>query len=236
MAELLTLGHVFTRIATEQQARPPVQDAAGTVRPTTSFYPLLTGRRLYAHGGFNELYLGLRWNILSSCGKAVSRWSLVNVLYTAYHENVPTQVRKRYPWIAAPTIGFTAAFLETTFILCPLESMRTKAMTSALAANPRMHARTDSLSLVGKLTSGWDRVFTRQVVAWITYLTAYDAIKGIVISTTKDGDNPAPTPLYIKAIIGVATGATSCCVTTPIDMLRTQVKILHRVCLHSLAR
>ena len=228
MAELLTLGHVFTRIATEQQARPPgFQDATRSSRPIPSFDPLSTGRQLYVRGGFRELYLGLRWNVLSSCGKAVSRWSLANLLYTAYDEHVPRRFQDRYPWIAAPMIGFTAALFETTFILCPLESLRTREMTSALAST---RAPVDSLSLIGKLTRGWDRVFTRQVASWISYLTAYDVIKGILIPAAKDGENAAPTPLEVKALVGIATGATTCCVTTPFDMLRTQVQCYTIIC------
>ena len=220
LAELLTLGHVFTRIATEQQARPPrIQDCTQSSRPMTSFHPLSTGRQLYVSGGLKELYLGLRWNVFSSCGKAVSRWSLTNLLYTGYDQHVPRYFQDNYPWITAPAIGFMAAFLETTFILCPLESMRTKEMTSSLAAE---HAQAESSSLVGKLTRGWDRVFTRQLAAWISYLTAYDVIRNFAISHLKDDD--APTPFHIKALVGIATGATSCCVTTPIDMLRTQVQ------------
>ena len=223
LAELLTLGHVFTRIATEQQARPPrIQDRTPSFRPNTSFYPLSTGRQLYAFGGLKELYLGLRWNVFSSCGKAVSRWSLTNLLYTGYDQHVPKHFQDSYPWIAAPAIGFMAAFLETTFILCPLENMRTKEMTSSLTSEP---TRADSSSLVSKFTRGWDRVFTRQVAAWISYLTVYDVIRNFAISHVKD--NAAPTPFHIKALVGIATGATSCCVTTPIDMLRTQVPKCH---------
>ena len=216
-------GHVLNRIATAQQAQIP----------NAPF--LATARQLVAAGGPRELYKGLRWNLLSSCCKAGTRWTLTASLYHAADTFVPPPLRSQWFWSDSVAVAVAAALVETTFVLTPLESLRTLEMTTSLSKH-RQVVR-DSINgrgLLKTLTAGWDRVFVRQLTSWVSYLVAYDQIKAVIIGNPTPSSDPSkvvphtpskPATFAQKAAVGIGTGAIACVFTTPLDMLRTQAQM-----------
>ena len=207
-------GHVFNRIATAQQAQIPHPSFAKTVKT------------LYSTGGIKEFYKGLRWNLLSSCAKAGTRWTLTSSLYHAVESYVPSDVRDNAFWSDAVAVGFSAAFVETTFVLTPMESFRTLEMTTALQKHKQAVSETSKKQgMIRTLLKGWDRVFVRQLTSWVTYLVAYDKVKTLVLGNPDDNKPRGQASLVQKAAVGVGTGAVACVLTTPLDMLRTQTQM-----------
>eukprot|EP01121_Diplochlamys_sp_Union-15-3_P005554 TRINITY_DN15898_c0_g1_i1.p1 TRINITY_DN15898_c0_g1~~TRINITY_DN15898_c0_g1_i1.p1 ORF type:complete len:160 (-),score=16.26 TRINITY_DN15898_c0_g1_i1:15-494(-) len=67
---------------------------------------------------------------------------------------------------------------------------------------------------------GWDSIFSRQVVTWVTYLLAYDYFRETTMKRRKD----KPLNVWDKIFIGSATGFVACLLNTPFDMFKTQAQ------------
>lgn len=65
-------------------------------------------------------------------------------------------------------IGTSAAFLDTTLIVCPLESIKVREMTTTWSGGRAQMMDVFREEGVGLLFRGWNRVFYKQVgvLAW----------------------------------------------------------------------
>eukprot|EP01120_Amphizonella_sp_Union-15-10_P004303 TRINITY_DN14933_c0_g1_i1.p1 TRINITY_DN14933_c0_g1~~TRINITY_DN14933_c0_g1_i1.p1 ORF type:complete len:291 (+),score=20.99 TRINITY_DN14933_c0_g1_i1:39-875(+) len=200
-AELLTLGHILTRIATEQQAHP-----------STS---LLNSTRSIYNKGFTEFYRGLRWNLVLSALKGGTRWGLNNSLFAFYTKLFPGS-NKLVPAI----VGVTGAAIETTFVLCPFESLRTREMTTNWQ-NGQLEMYKVVKAVGPKIfVVGWPRIFIRQTVNWVSYLMIYDTLR----NTAKKASGKENLTLPYKIFVASGTGIFAAIFATPFDMLRTQIQ------------
>ena len=210
-------GHVLNRIATAQQAHVPNPPLFRTVS------------KLYERGGLWEFYKGLRWNMMSSCGKAATRWTLTGSLYHGVELFVPRSLRNCWFWNDAVAVGVSAAVIETTFVLTPLESFRTLEMTTTSQDHRKaVGDSTRHRGLFRTITAGWDRVFFRQLTSWVAYLVGYDVVKSWVIGKNPQeasADKRPSATLPQKVAVGVGTACVASLFTTPLDMLRTQAQM-----------
>ena len=105
------------------------------------------------------------------CMKGATRWGLNNSLF-AFFSDILTPKHPLLPFC----VGFSAAAVETTFILCPFESLRTREMTAVhhelLPAIKR--------EKLGIFIHGWNRIFIRQSINWLTFIVSYDVLKSMV--------------------------------------------------------
>eukprot|EP01130_Rhizamoeba_saxonica_P012000 TRINITY_DN5019_c0_g1_i1.p1 TRINITY_DN5019_c0_g1~~TRINITY_DN5019_c0_g1_i1.p1 ORF type:complete len:286 (+),score=28.87 TRINITY_DN5019_c0_g1_i1:31-888(+) len=200
IVELLTLGHIATRVATEQQANP-------------SYSVLKSIKNIYVKQGFLGYYQGLRWNIVMGFLKGASRWGLNNTLYNFF-----TPMFEKESRLVPVAVAVTGAFIETTLILCPFESLRTLDMTTSPGIKLDLwdKIRQEKLRVFFR---GWNRIFFRQIVTWVTYLSVYDIIRQKIMKYRGDKINS-----YDKVFVGMATGATASILNTPLDMLKTQIQ------------
>jgi len=201
-ADLLTLGHILTRIATQQQANP-------------QFTFMQSIKSIHSKGGIPEFYKGLRWNLLIGVMKGASRWGLNNSLYRFYTTNFGNSS------LVPVMVGVTGAAIETTLILCPFESLRTREMTTFWKEGKvNMWHTITKIDGVKIFFRGWDSILLRQVVTWVTYLVVYDQCRNIALKSK----GSMPLTWIDKILVGSATGFVACLLNTPFDMFKTQVQ------------
>lgn len=199
----LTLGHPLNRIATAQQASPGVGTFIKTIR--------------YLHGmnGFREFYCGLRWNMASASCKGATRWGINNQLFSVF-EQIPKNIQDQFKSIVPVSVGLSAAAIETTMYLCPLESLKTREMTQGHKHVWKVVKQEGPCIFF----RGWNRLYYRQAISWGTYLCVYDALRARLL----DYKQGKPVTQLEKTVMNAATGTIACLLTTPFDMLRTQIQ------------
>jgi len=146
------------------------------------------------------------------CLKGASRWGLNNFLFGFYSKLLSTN----HPLVPF-CVGISGAAVETTFILCPFESLRTREMTHVRGSTILPTIRQEGL---GIFVHGWNRIFIRQSINWLVFIVSYDVLKTIALKF--NGNQPMN--LFGKVLISSATGFIACMLSTPFDMLRTQIQ------------
>ena len=153
--EIMTLGHVLDRIKIEQQSNLSLR----TFRQTTT--------SLVNKGGVRELYRGIHWNVVQGSLKAATRWGLNGACFKGCEALLGPQFRHTNPGAFSGLVGFSAAFLDTTLFVCPLESIKVRDMTSGWKGRSHMLEVVKEEGF-GLLFRGWSRVFMKQVASSFT--------------------------------------------------------------------
>eukprot|EP00667_Euglena_gracilis_P018703 EG_transcript_19913 len=215
--EMVTLGHILDRLKIEQQSNPRLQHLHAACSS-------ILGR-----GGLPELYRGLQWNLAQGSLKSASRWTLNAGCFQGCEVALGSRFRKEHPSAFSAAVGCTAAFLDTTLMVCPLESLKVRDMTTHwVGGRSRMWwvLREEGLGL---LFRGWPRVFGKQVLSWCAYLVGYQQFKTLAEwynqETVGGRTIRHPIPLHHKVAVASATGMLSTAIHTPMDMLKTQAQM-----------
>lgn len=151
---------------------------------------------------------------MSVC-KGFTRWSINNFLFSFFGNHISKDIQKKHTWVVPVIVGLGGAGLETTIYLCPLESLKTREMTEKRKTRMWVVIRSEGISIFFK---GWTGLFPRQGVTWATYLLAYDKYRDFVMKF-REG-KPART--VDKFAMNFMTGVTAACLTTPLDLYKTQ--------------
>lgn len=205
-AELLSLGHILDRIKTTQQAFPGRFSALGATK------------HIYNHNGLLGFYTGLRWNLLTHCGKAAFRWAVMSHMSEFWTKIIPHQIHTQYPSLQSTLLGLSVGIVEATFLVCPAELIKTKEMTNSLAHfNFVPYVRTVGLK---RLFDGVDVVILRQVMSWCSFLFAYEKTNQFALRWN-EGNKLNLIPQFG---VGAAAGGINVLLTTPFDAIKTQVQ------------
>eukprot|EP01065_Artemidia_motanka_P033105 TRINITY_DN40073_c0_g1_i1.p1 TRINITY_DN40073_c0_g1~~TRINITY_DN40073_c0_g1_i1.p1 ORF type:complete len:288 (+),score=57.92 TRINITY_DN40073_c0_g1_i1:101-964(+) len=203
LIEAALIGHLLDRVKVEQQAH---LHASTRVPSATQCL-----RRMYARGGTGELYRGFRANLALGAVKGGTRWWLLTAASAGCSKLLPVRVREEHPCLYNAAVGAATGVLETTFVTCPLESVKVFQMTSSgrdvgsqLRRDPRM------------LWRGWSSVLAKQVITWAVFLGTYDRVRRAAFAAREGRLSTAE-----KAGVGAATGALASLLYAPADLTKT---------------
>jgi hypothetical protein len=157
----------------------------------------------------------MRWNLITNSGKGAIRLCIFNACDRFYRTILPTEIYKDYPSLASTLVGFTTGLLETTFVLCPLENLKTREMTSQRSLATMLKEEGP-----GMLLNGWKMIVIKQSLALMAYLFSYEKLKQFTIAYNEG----KPVPMHHKMMLGAATGAIMSVFSTPFDLLKTQAQ------------
>ena len=195
-AEVLAFGHLLDRVKVEQQVQ---------MKPARAVLS-----SMYRRGGMAELYKGMGYNLTQALLKGGSRWCVVGGSDAIVSAAITPAQRKQRPVLFNGLVGTLAGLLETTFVSCPLESVKIAEMTGgAHAAYKREGAR--------MLWNGWTSQVVKQVITWCTFLMAFEHVRQL----TYKMKGSTQLEMSDKVMIGVGTGAISTFVQAPADLAKT---------------
>eukprot|EP01063_Lacrimia_lanifica_P005063 TRINITY_DN1288_c0_g1_i1.p1 TRINITY_DN1288_c0_g1~~TRINITY_DN1288_c0_g1_i1.p1 ORF type:complete len:282 (+),score=117.32 TRINITY_DN1288_c0_g1_i1:162-1007(+) len=194
--EVLAFGHLLDRVKIEQQVK--MQPARQVMRS------------MYQKGGLQELYKGMGCNLSQALLKGGSRWAVVGGADAVVGSFMSKETRVAHPVLANGAVGVVAGFAETTFISCPLESLKIAQMTGGA----RSALQTEGVKM---LWNGWTAQVAKQVITWCTFLMAYEHVKQTAYKIR--GTEELGTADKIG--VGVGTGAISTIVQAPADLAKT---------------
>lgn len=204
--ELLTLGHILDRIKTHQQAHP-----------RTSGYKAM--RTIYNLKGIPGFYTGIRWNLITHCGKAGFRWLAMKELDEFCYYALPKDLVKKYPALQKTALAISVSVIESSLLVCPAESFKTKEMTQANATSFKVFQWIKHHGFK-TMYEGWDAVLFRQAISWSSFLVSYD----IVNRSTLEYTGQLKLNLIQQFFVGAMAGAINVACTTPIDTVKTQMQ------------
>ncbi|MBN9377725.1 MAG: hypothetical protein BGO14_11575 [Chlamydiales bacterium 38-26] len=202
--ELFTLGQILDRIKVEKEARPQLRSIKEAFK------------HIWKQGEGKEFYKGFRANIALSILKGSTGWGI--------HHLCNRQILRIYPQKDKhfPTVGFTTlvgcmtGFIETSFILCPLERFKTYEMTSKGQA--LKNVRIISNSGLKFMYKGWTPLLLRQTVSWASYLVTYQKLRQAFLNRSSS------LTMQEKITLSASTGAIVACINAPFDLLKTQLQ------------
>eukprot|EP01062_Namystynia_karyoxenos_P000971 TRINITY_DN10348_c0_g1_i1.p2 TRINITY_DN10348_c0_g1~~TRINITY_DN10348_c0_g1_i1.p2 ORF type:complete len:335 (+),score=109.45 TRINITY_DN10348_c0_g1_i1:78-1007(+) len=207
--EVITVGHLLDRVKVEQQSLLATR-RAGELPGTAA-----CARRMYARGGFRELYRGLGCNVALGCAKGASRWCVIAAGERVCRAVLPAAVARDRPCLYNAAVGVVAGTIETTFVVCPLESAKVWQMTRAEGGQGnslRSELRRDPLML----WRGWSAQLVKQVVTWAVFLATYEKVRQAAF-----GFRGRQLSTADKACVGAATGALASLLHAPADLAKT---------------
>lgn len=222
-AELLTIGHVMDRIRVHQVTHVEEKSV------------LKAARHIYELGGLKEFYVGLRWNLVIYCGKHAFRWGLMPTVDKIIRDSV---LPKNSPsWQVVSTSAAVFAFLETTLIKCPAESLKTKEMTRL--NNRSVLDRIRSEGVRKTLWSGWSAIMIRQTVSWVSFRLSVDFSQNYITklffpsgtgvgsknSASSSSSNSTPDKsLKAKLLTSVFSGVINAAIVCPFDAVTIHIQ------------
>jgi hypothetical protein len=202
--EVATFGHLLDRLRVEQE-----------ISPELSMKNALSG--VWKKGKWEGLYRGFRWNIASSALKGGFGWSIFNLSNRGISICFPPKDPKRPSFLFSTLVGTSAAFIETSAILSPLERLKTVSMTDHVRLKVLERVQKEGLRFFYK---GWTSVMVRQTGSWAAYLNVYQFLRQSLLTSNED----QPLSLQQKLILGGATGSLVATMTTPLDLLKTHAQ------------
>lgn len=203
--ELLTLGQFLDRIKVEKEARPHLQSIKDAFK------------HIWQQGGWREFYKGFRANMALSVLKGSTGWGIHHLCNRQVLKIYP-QKDKRLPSMSfTMLVGCTTGFIETSFILCPLERLKTYEMTSQ-GYHPLKNVKLVSSSGLKFMYKGWTPLLLRQTVSWTSYLVTYQKLRQAFLSRS------STLTIQEKITLAVSTGAIVACINAPFDLLKTQLQ------------
>lgn len=203
--EVLALGHILDRVRVEQEiyAKCTLKNALVSI---------------WKKGKIKEFYRGLKWNIALSTLKGGCGWSIHNFSNRSVIAICPQKDPIRPSLFFIGTVGIFSAFLETSFILCPLERLKTVEMTKdKYLSMTRDHTRRKGLQF---FYQGWSIVMLRQSCSWLSYLGIYQLLRQFFFEYNVD----RPLSLKQKALLGGITGGLVASINAPLDLLKTHAQ------------
>lgn len=198
--ELLFLGQICDRIRIYQQTEPHIK----TIRQSVI--------DIYKKGGIREFYVGTGFNLLSHCGKHALRWCTILPVDNFWRKILPDN-----PVALSILSGMSFALVETTFVKCPAESLKTKKMT-------RLTPESTAHKLLTKgpqvLFSGWSAMLFRQVVSWISFRLAVDQTTRFFMKI----NNVDEMRMHQTMMVAVISGFINVLAVCPFDSVTTQLQ------------
>lgn len=202
--ETVTLGHFLDRIKVQQEASPnlnTMKKAARSILQTDGFKP------------------GFRWNLILSASKGACGWGIHNLctkqLSRWYPQGNPTFPSFSFTLM----VGGSTALIESTLFICPLERMKTIEMTTPALEKKQTFDAT-FFKRAQYLFKGWRWTVLRQSCSWISYLGAYQHIRGRLLNYNEQATLSLPQ----KMLLGAGTGSLAACLNAPFDLMKTQVQ------------
>lgn len=205
--ELLTLGQILDRIKVEKEARPQLQAIKDAFK------------QIWLQGGWREFYKGFRANAALSILKGSSGWGIHHLCNRQFLRIYP-QKDTHFPSVGFTTlVGCATGFIEASFILCPLERLKTYQMTSK--GHSLKNVRIISNSGLKFMYQGWTPLLLRQTVSWTSYLITYQAFRQAFLNRSSS------LTMQEKIALSISTGAVVACINAPFDLLKTQLQQAH---------
>ncbi len=209
MAHLLEVGsggHILDRIKVHCEKQ-------GT---TASI--MKNARDIFAQGGVKAFYKGLRWNLFLSAFKGSHGWVINNLSNRFVSLFIKESERKSLLYPAS--VSLVTAAIEGTFVITPVERMKTIEMTSEKSVLSTLtYFKKHGLPF---FFVGLPSVVFRQSVTWTSYLCFYDRYKAMV----ENYKSFQCISLVDKIGVAALTGASVCLVNSPIDFYKTHKQML----------
>jgi Mitochondrial carrier protein len=204
--EVLFTGHILDRVKVEQEIH-------------TSYSVKNAIFSIWKKGKWKEFSKGLKWNVALSALKGGCGWSIHNISNRTVSALYPQKDQSRPSFSHSATVGICTAFLETSFIACPLERLKTFEMTQQDKHQPtvREHIKQEG---IGFFYKGWNIVLLRQSLNWVTCLGIYQLLRQPLL----DYNHNQPLSLKQKIVLGAATGSLVAIVNAPVDLLKTHAQ------------
>lgn len=203
--EMATFGHIFDRIKVQQQSNPNLPSIRATVQ------------QMQKMGGIKEFYKGMEWSLLSAA-KGTSKWGGYTGFYQLYEKIFPVKMQEQYPSLVSASVGVSSALVNTTFVHCPLDNLKTRKMTAQSSSETLKRAlQNEGISFFFK---GWKQTLMKQSLSASTHLTIFEKCK----QEMQKYNNGVPATLAQKILVTSATASLSCLLLTPFDMMKTQAQ------------
>lgn len=204
--EVLTFGHLLDRLKVEQEIHPDLKVKNAL-------------KAVWRKGRWEALYRGFKWNAALSAFKGGFGWSIHNFSNSAMLSLYPQKNSKKSSFFFTTSVGVCTAFLETSFILCPLERLKTVDMT---IKDKKISSAKDIIMTQGMrfFFRGWSLICLRQSCSWIAYLNVYQQLRQKLQVYNAD----QASSLTQKIILGGCTGGLAAIINSPLDLLKTQLQ------------
>jgi len=122
-------------------------------------------------------------------------------------------ISRKFTPFNSPILGLSLAFIETTLIKCPTESIKTKEMTRI--EHLKLHQRIQKVGFFETFYSGYTSILARQCFSWVTFLMA------IEFSYNVFSKNPHLNRNEISILSGILAGIINVLLTSPFDVVTT---------------
>ncbi len=204
--EVLTFGHLLDRLKVEQEIHPDLKVKNALMA-------------VWKKGRWEALYRGFKWNIALSAFKGGFGWSIHNFSNSSMMIFYPQKDPKKPSFFFTTSVGVCTALLETSFILSPLERLKTVDMTTG---NKKISSTKDIIINQGArfFFQGWSLICLRQSCSWIVYLNIYQQLR----QKLQIYNAYQPSSLKQKIVLGGCTGGLAAIINAPLDLLKTRVQ------------
>jgi Mitochondrial carrier protein len=209
LIETISLGHLLDRIKVQQEALPHLNTTQKAVK---SLLETNTS-------SWSVMYRGLRWNMALGVLKGAFGWTIHNFCNRQATLILPQKnpLLPSMPFTAL--VGCTTAIVESTFILCPLDRLKTFEMTDKSQQKSNI---VDAIKKGGVrfVYRGWNLMTLRQGISWVSYLETYQTLRKRMLKQ----EPTHSLSVAQKILLGCGTGSIAACLNAPVDLIKTQAQ------------